>query len=312
MSRASIVFWSFVALLVLVLTLATTACGTKGLPPGGDGSTSTAPSTPGSSTTTLPADAIPHPTGADEVVLRVSTGGGLVPIEYNYTTIPEFTLYGDGRIIVPGATPAIFPGPALPNLQTTIVPEQTVQAILAAAKKAGLFQNGVDYGQPGVFDAGSTTFTINAEGTTYTSHIYALGFTEGGDLNAPQKKARAAITDLHDKLNDPSTLTSAQLTWEPFDFTALAVLSRPLDPTATPGQTDVQPNHLPWPLEDLATSGEALPNSHGLRKVVVSGDDLATLEPLLQQATQITVWKSGDTEYNLWFRPLLPDEAAAL
>ena len=29
-------------------------------------------------------------------------GGGFVPIEYNYTMVPEFTLYGDGRIIVTG------------------------------------------------------------------------------------------------------------------------------------------------------------------------------------------------------------------
>jgi hypothetical protein len=312
MSRRVIIFTAIAPLLAVVLTVVTAGCGTSDLPPGGGGSSSTSTTTPGPSSTTLPAGAISHPTGADEVVLRVSTGGGLVPIEYNYTMIPEFTLYGDGRIVVPGATPAIFPGPALPNLQTTVVPEQTVQAILTAAKEAGLFQNGVDYGQPGVYDAGSTTFTINAEGTTYTSGIYALGFTDSGNLTAEQKKARVAIADLHDKLNDPSTLTSTQLTWEPYDFTTLAAYSRPVDPAATPGQTDVQPNHLPWPLADLASSGEALPNSQGLRKVVVSGDDLATLETLLQQATQITLWESGGTDYNLWFRPLLPDEAAAL
>ena len=79
--------------------------------------TSTSTSTPGSSSTTLPAGAISHPTGADEVVLRVSTGGGFVPIEYNYTMVPEFTLYGDGRIIVHRADPGDIPGagPAEPS-----------------------------------------------------------------------------------------------------------------------------------------------------------------------------------------------------
>ncbi len=310
MRRSSIVLVSFAALLVLVMTLATAGCGTIYPPPGGDDPSSTTTATP--SSTTLPAGAISHPTGADELVLRVSTGGGFVPIEYNYTMVPEFQLYGDGRIIVTGPIPAIYPGPALPNLQTTIVPEETVQAMLGAAKEAGLFQNGVDYGQPGVADVGTTTITVNAEGTTYTSQIYALGFDGGGNLTMQQQEARAAITDLRDKLNDPSTLTSAELTWEPYDFTALTVYSRPVDPATTTGQTDVQPNYLPWPLADLATAGEAVPNSPGLRKVVVSGEDLATLKPLLAQATQITVWKSGGTEYNLWFRPLLPDEAAAL
>ena len=48
----------------------------------------------------------------------------------------------------------------------------------------------------------------------------------------------------------------------------------------------------------------------GFRGVVVSGDDLAKLRPLLVQATQITLWTSGDRQYNLSFRPLLPDESA--
>ncbi len=161
-------------------------------------------------------------------------------------------------------------------------------------------------------DVGTTTFTVNADGTTYTSQIYALGFEDGGNLTMEQQQARAAISDLQGKISDPSTLIAAQLVWEPYDFTALEVYSRPVDPSLTTDQTDIQPNHLPWPLADLATSGEEVANSQGLRKVVVSGEDLATLQPLLDKATQITLWKSGDTDYNLWFRPLLPDEVAGL
>jgi hypothetical protein len=33
-----------------------------------------------------------------------------------------------------------------------------------------------------------------------------------------------------------------------------------------------------------------------------------TLKPLLDEATQITIWESGGKDYNLFFRPLLPDE----
>jgi hypothetical protein len=46
---------------------------------------------------------IQHPTGATEVVLRISVGGGL---RYPGATVeepPAFTLYGDGRVIY--ATP---------------------------------------------------------------------------------------------------------------------------------------------------------------------------------------------------------------
>ncbi len=307
MSRKSMVVAVMAAITTLVLAVTAAACGTSENPPGGEGSTSTTDAS--SSSTTLPEGGISHPTGAEEIVIQVSTGGGFVPVEYNYTSLPQFSLYGDGRLIVPGPTTLQYPGPALPNLQTTTVSEETIQAMLAAAKEAGLFQNGVDYGHPGVADVGTTTIVINADGTTYQSDIYALGFEDASGLTTEQQQARAAVNDLMTKLNDPSVLGSEELVWEPYDFAALEVYSRAVDP-ATTGSTDIEPNHLPWPLEDLSTAGEEV--FDGLRKVVVTGDDLETLRPLLDQATQITLWKSGDTEYNLWFRPLLPDEVAAL
>jgi hypothetical protein len=319
MSQRSIVFASLVAFLVLVVGIGAMGCGTAVSPGGGSSTTSSTVTGPGStdttvpaSSTTLPTGAISHPTGAEELVMRVQTGGGFVPIEYNFTAVPQFSLYGDGRVVVPGPETMQYPGAALPNLQSTVLTEDGVQAILAAAKDAGLFQNGVDYGQPGVADVGTTTITISADGTTYTSQVYALGFEDGGNLTMQQQQARAAIDDLAGKLSDPATLTGAELQWEPYEFTALAVYSRPVDPVAATSSTDIEPNHLPWPLEDLATAGEEVPNSTGLRKVIVTGEDLETLSPLLGQATEITRWKSGDAEYNLWFRPLLPDEAAAV
>ncbi len=69
----------------------------------------------------------------------------------------------------------------------------------------------------------------------------------------------------------------------------------------------MQPNRLEWPLDDLSTLGEPV-QPQGFRRVVISGEDLATLQPLLGKATTITLWKSGNREYQLSFRPLLPEE----
>jgi hypothetical protein len=317
MSRPSIVFAMLAVLLSLSLAIAVTACGTVGVPPGGETSTTdatggpdtTSTSIPGPSTT-LPGGAIQHPAGAADVVLRIVTGGGFVPVEYNLTLLPEFTLYGDGRIVATGPTTLEYPGRALPNLQTAVLSEEAVQRILAAAKDAGLFQNGVDYGYPNVADLGTTTITINAEGTTYTAEIYALGFEDSGSLSQEQQQARDAIDDLRGRLSDPTGFSDTELDWEPYDFSAVKVFSRPVDPNAQPG--DIQPNRLPWPLADLAVSGEPTPNVPGVRQVVISGDELSTLRPLLEKATQITLWESEGVEYNLYLRPLLPDEAAAL
>ena len=257
--------------------------------------------------TTTTADPLAHPMGSDELVLQVTTGGGFVPIEYNLTSMPEFSLYGDGRVIVSGPVDAIYPGPALPNLQTTVVSEDVIVEILSAAQEAGLLRTGVDYGQPGIADGPTTTFVINVGGTSFRSDIYALGMDSGdGNLTAEQQQARAIVQDLRSNLVDLTGFVSEPPSWAPYEYSALAVFSRAVDPTAGPGGTDVMPNVLDWPLADLSTAGSEV--MEGVRKIVVSGEDLDTLRPLLSQATQISLWRSGGSSYNLSFRPLLPDE----
>jgi hypothetical protein len=286
-----------VSLVAIVLTVA--ACG--GTEPGGEG---------GSTSSTGPGGSIAHPTGANEVVLQVTVGGGFVPVEYNLTLVPQFSLYGDGTVIVAGPVPAIYPGPALPNLQTTVISEEAMQAILSAAKEAGLFDPTVDYGQPGITDVATTTIVINADGTTYRSDIYALGMESGaGGLTLEQQQARAAVNDFVGKLVVLEAFETEELVWKPYEYAALAVYSQPVDPALTTDATDIQPNELEWPLGDLSTLGEPV-QPEGYRRVVVSGEDLATLQPLLPEATMITVWTSGDQKYHLYFRPLLPEETA--
>jgi hypothetical protein len=276
------------------------ACGTPS-DPGDDDATTT--------TVTSPSGGIVHPSGSSELVLKVSTGGGFVPVEYNLTMTPEFSLYGDGRVIVTGPVVAIYPGPALPNLQTATISEDAVQAILAAAEEAGLLQSGVDYGQPGITDVGTTSFTLNVGSQTYQTDVYALGMEAGaGGLTMEQQQARAAIQDFRSKLTDLTSFVTDQIQWAAYDYTDLIVFSQPVDPGSSTGSTDVAPSFLDWPLGHLATLGVAV--DPGYRRVVVTGNDLATLKqkPPLEQANQITVWKSAGKEYHLYFRPLLPDE----
>jgi hypothetical protein len=250
-------------------------------------------------------DSTEHPTGKNEIVLQVSSGGGFVPVSYNLTELPQFTLYGDGTVIVTGPMIEIYPGPALPNLQTTRISEEATQEILSAASEAGLFANGVDYGQPGITDVPTTKIVVNADGKTFTSDIYALGMEPGaGGLTMEQQQARAAISDLVGKLNVLTDYEQGQIQWEAYAYTALKVFSVAADPNVT---LDVPPNELAWPLGDIGTLGEpVMPD--GYRSAVISGDDLAKLQPLLAEATQITLWSSGDHQYNLFLRPLLPNE----
>jgi len=282
--------------------LGLSACGTSDGEPGTDGTGG------GDTTTTSLTDQFSHPTGSDQIVLQVTDGGGFVPVEYNLTATPEFTLYGDGRVIVSGPVDAMYPPHALPNLQTTVISEEAIITILSAAQEAGLFQTGVDYGQPGITDVSTTTFVVNVAGTTYRSDVYALGMEAGaGGLTMDQQQARAAVQDLRGKLADLTAFVSTTPTWSPYEYKALAVFSRALDPNSTTESTDVQPNKLQWPLADLSTLGSAV-DPVGYRRAVVSGQELTQLQPLLDKATAITLWTSGQATYNLSFRPLLPDE----
>ena len=305
------------AAFALVPAVAASGCGTAGgggtgpgsTGPGTTGPSVTTPSTSvpgGSSTTTL--GGIAHPAGKNELILQITLGGGFIRPEVSLYPIPEFSLYGDGRVIVTGPTIAIYPPAALPNLQTTVVSEEVVQLILEASKKAGLFDPSIDYGRPGVTDVGTTTFALNADGHSFQTVVYALGFgSQAGGLTQPQVEARTALQDLSARLADLSGFTSGQVTWTPYDFTGIAVYSSPTQPGTT-DSAGVQPNRLDWPLGDLGTLGTAA--NDNLRRAVVSGQDLAVLTPLLDQATSITLWKSGQNYYQLFFRPLLPDQTA--
>jgi len=120
---------------------------------------------------------IVHPSGADQVVLRVALEGGFVAPETTFARMPSFSLMGDGTIIEPGAQDEIYPGQALPQLLVRTISEDGIQAILGAAIDAGLDHDGTlgDLGSVGVSDMPTTVFTLSANGETHRVEAYALG-----------------------------------------------------------------------------------------------------------------------------------------
>ena len=59
-----------------------------------------------------PAGGVSYPTGADQAVVRLSTGGGFVPEGADFRTPPELLIMGDGTVYLPGAQIEIYPGAA--------------------------------------------------------------------------------------------------------------------------------------------------------------------------------------------------------
>jgi hypothetical protein len=116
------------------LALLLAACNSGGtVPP-----TATPPGATSSPGSSAGPGAIAHPTGADDLVLRMEIGGGLVAPGWILSQLPLVSVYGDGRVITQGPQIEIYPGPALPNLLVSRVSEDGLQQILAAARDAGL------------------------------------------------------------------------------------------------------------------------------------------------------------------------------
>ncbi|MHB9149684.1 MAG: hypothetical protein ACYC33_06315 [Thermoleophilia bacterium] len=252
---------------------------------------------------------IVYPSSADALVLRVEVGGGFVPVEAVFTNMPMLSVYGDGRAISQGPIIAIYPGPALPNLQVAKISPAGMQKLLAAAREAGLLEHGVDYGQPAVADGATTTFTVAAEGEVFETSIYHLSPDNASDgvLTKDQVALRARVESFQSMLYDLEGRLGDEIgPSESFEWQALSILIMPADPDRD-DPSGIEPRIVDWPLADLATLGEVHPQTQG-RKALITGADLETLRPLVEQADTLTLWKSGGSTYSLFLRPLLPDE----
>jgi hypothetical protein len=256
-----------------------------------------------------PPDAISHPTGSNELVLRVSTGGGLIGPSVRLTGFPGLSLYGDGRLITQGAQIDIFPGPAMPAVQVTRVTEAGVQRVLRAARSAGLLGPDRHYDFQQIMDAGTTTFTVVAAGGVH--RISAVALFEGADLSRvpeDEREPRRLMAAFQQDLMDVRGRLGADVVGpdQPYVPSAIRIVSSASDPKNAEDPQFVK--IADWPLaRGLATFGE--PRLGGsVRCGDVSGADLNTVGPALTASHQLTFWRSQGHFYQLQLRPLLPDE----
>lgn len=290
-------------------TLLLAACTGSG--PGGSGGTP-GPSGGGGS-------GIAHPTGATELVFSISYEGGLLPVEAVFSQVPMLTVAGDGRVIAPGAQIEIYPGPALPSVQTRRMSETGVQLLLERLASTGFFAESATFTEESLaIDAPLTVFTLHADGREVVVKIGALGMyrTEAEmppNMTAREKQAHLALAPLMDELTVIDQMIPASA-WEETEWHAhvaeslrLLVSNRdgePADP-AMPAQD------VPWPVDgDPATFGEPYPALEGARCGVVTGEEASTWYETLGQANQLTRFTAGEHRYQVTVRPVLPGEPA--
>ena len=244
----------------------------------------------------------PSPIGnANVAVVRIEQTGGMLPPWETLRWYPTVVLYGDGRLIMQGPQIELYPGPALPNLVVTQLSQAGVQQVLAWAIEAGLHGPDRQLGQQ-IPDAGATVFTIvTAEGTHRTS------ITDPSAIDAQISAAR----QFQNIVLSPRTWLADEVAGDdvPYAFDRLRLISFPSDQQNLPDPG--MANTVDWPLDTpLATLGTSWGEPPAYRCALVEGEDLATLQPMFEQANELTLWRSDDVTYQLYLRPLLPDDEA--
>ena len=255
---------------------------------------------------------IVYPTGASDLVLRLRYVGGFIAPAAHLLSLPAISVYGDGTVIVPGPQVALYPGPALPNLQRATITPAGMQKLLEAAKAAGLFGPDARYDLGGIMDAGTAEFTVNADGRIHTVSAYAL--MEGGGsapgMDPATAAARGKLAIFQAELGNPTTALGPEIgEWSAYQADAIQVLVTPGGPDDGQGLSQ---NPIAWPLSTpLATFGDVSPMVGAVSRCgAVTGSDLATLLPLFEDANTLAPWTDGDAAFGLLLRPLLPGEAA--
>jgi hypothetical protein len=253
---------------------------------------------------------IDHGTDGRDVLVRVAFEGGFVAREWTYRSLPTFSLYGDGRLILPGAQIELYPGPALPAISTRTVTEAGVQATLAEVLDSieGVPDEMLDMGSVGMADVPTTVITVHADGVDRTIKVYGLGeLTERPETMSEEEfRARGKLQELVTKLGGlESWLPEGSLGTESMYEGSGARLF-----VSEYQKVDVPQEPIRWPLGgNLDRFGDPASDSDIYRCGVVEGSDWAAVREAASQANELTPWTEAGSRFSILFRPLLPDES---
>ena len=191
--------------------------------------------------------ASPSPGPADELVLEIVEGGGLVPDHVPLVQLPAVAVYADGSMITQGPMIEIYPGPALPNLQLTRLSADALGHIVALVRQSGLAGPDRTLNVQGIADASSTIFTTDLGGARHRTVAVALGSEADVSVPAEDLAARAALVALQQHLVDLRSAPGAVVGEDrPYEWTALRIVVSSDLPEPDPA---VRPGPIAWPLE---------------------------------------------------------------
>jgi len=250
----------------------------------------------------------PSPPAEARVLLRVTQVQALPP-QATFGGLPSVVITLDGKVLMGGAVPAIFPGP----LVMPIFERQLTLAgwgkVVAAARAAGLLGGQHDF-TGGQMPPGSmaTRLEIVADGRVYeltgdASRVMVCVTTPC----VPQPGTPEAFGGFVSSVTGLDALVGADIGRDAaYVPTGFALVVGP-----SPDQQDLEQPVIAWPFADgFAAFGKPLADGSGGRCGTVTGDAAGAIRPALAAANQLTRWRDPvDGSFRgLTVRPLLPGD----
>ena len=289
--------WFGATSVVLLLVAGCVASGSVASPKTPGGSSSPSAPAPSSSPSTS------VPSSAKGFYLRAWQTQALA-VEHTFGRLPIATIsngqYIDGMV----AVPAIYPGPLWVGPSAQTISATGIDTIVAEARKQGLLGTKSDF--PGTPMPGAIAGHIEliVDGTTYDLTGSPDAIVDQGSTAAAGTPA--AFAAFWQKLTGLAAWLPNELgqsaSYEPDHLAALAL-------PPTDAGSGITPTEVAWPLATpFSKFGTALGNDT-YRCAVVTGADLAKLEPVVKQANQLTRFvDSANVKDSLLVRVLVPGE----
>jgi hypothetical protein len=269
--------------------------------PAGTGGPSTGPSpNPTAKPTPTAVAGIEHPTGARDIVLRVESSGGFVPVEFLATSAPSFTLYGDGTVVFRDdqAPPPEAVGIVVRSIpfQTIKLGEDGIQALLEFALGPGGIGIATGPYMCNCADMPSTNFTVNADGRNKTVSVTGLA----PDMHQPQDQLMVtSLGRLAERLRTFGNEVAGEVVYEPAAYRGVL-------------QKVDQANGavVDWPWTDVAPADFKGDVNELLLDHTLTPAQVAALKIPAIEGGMLGLYLQNDGAlYSLALRPLLPDES---
>lgn len=241
-------------------------------------------------------------------ILTVLTTGGFTSAGDRLNDFPTFVLFGDGRLFT-SEYDRMRPPPVPPVELRRLTPEG-VDAVVAAAREVRLDEPEDDFGFPGLTDAATTYFTLNADGRESLSGVYALGVTNRGpQVDEQVWQRRLEVQAFHQRLFTVEEWLPKGSVGEPEVFSSERYL---LFTDFAGNLNEVLPGHAPpleWPPDMPEGTPVAGPPGADATCAVVSPEQAQTfVDAASQNPVPSSTWVRGDQLVGAYLRPLLPDE----